>query len=903
MPAAATPTFSVAAGIYTSVQTVSISSSTAGATIYYTTNGVAPTISSTVYSGPITVSSTETIEAVAVASGYTMSSVASVTYTINLPATIQSLKITAPGYAFLVNDAIQLTATSIYSDSTSRDVTSSVSWSVAPAAAATISTAGVLSATQTGFITVTATLNTISSTLKLQANDSQSTAGMNGFNWRSVNIQGMGYVTGLVIHPLSPYDIYIRTDVGGAYRYDRSEQRWIPLLDQYGRGESEIYGVESLAIDPKDANTVYIAAAHGRVVNGSTVTNPAEVLVSHDRGATWNATGLSTKNLYIGPNDNYRGTTGERLTVDPIQSGVLWFASRTNGLWRGTVTTAPAMDWEQVQGLPASATSPGFTFVLLDPNGGTTSSGTSKTVYTGATGSGVYASTDGGSIWAQITATPNPTRANLTTDGTLLVSFGGDESATVGSVGRYHNGQWQDITPLGKNKSYSGITSDPTSPQKILVAENSNRNLYRSTDQGNTWTPLTLGADSYVPEYYPASPGMWGDAALAIDPANPKRVWQTNGYGVVETEDYTAASTTWTWLMNNLEELVVQKVKVPPLAIVPGTNVPGADLMSVVADMVGFRHASRDIVPTATIDSFLYVAQATGISYCASQPQYAVFIGWDETNVTKPMSGITSDNGLTWKHITNTSPGTGGKIVMAADNPNNMVWSPINAAPVYTTDGGSTWSPAMLGSSKLSASWQLSNEWWSPDVLAADQVAAGTFYYYNNGDFYASTDKGATWTLRNSTWPQNPQWVVNTSIVPNPVIAGDIWMTFAPGMDQSTNYQLLHSTDGGRSFTAITTLSWANYVAFGKGSTVPTIYVHGRAPGDTADAIYKSEDTGATWLRISDPSTMQFGEINSLEGDMRTQDLVYVGFGGRGIVYGFGTKSGIAMVRRTSQTE
>jgi N-acetylneuraminic acid mutarotase len=85
-PAAATPAFSLPAGTYASAQSVTISDSTAGATIYYTTNGTTPTISSAVYSGTITVSATETIEAMATASGYSPSAVETASYTINLPA-------------------------------------------------------------------------------------------------------------------------------------------------------------------------------------------------------------------------------------------------------------------------------------------------------------------------------------------------------------------------------------------------------------------------------------------------------------------------------------------------------------------------------------------------------------------------------------------------------------------------------------------------------------------------------------------------------------------------------------------------------------------------------------------------------------------------------------------------
>ena len=81
----ATPTFSLVEGTYTSIQTVTISTDTEDADIYYTTNGSEPTTSSKKYSEPITVDKTMTIKAIAVKDGMANSAVASVTYTINLP--------------------------------------------------------------------------------------------------------------------------------------------------------------------------------------------------------------------------------------------------------------------------------------------------------------------------------------------------------------------------------------------------------------------------------------------------------------------------------------------------------------------------------------------------------------------------------------------------------------------------------------------------------------------------------------------------------------------------------------------------------------------------------------------------------------------------------------------------
>ena len=82
----ATPTFSPAAGTYTSAQNVTIACATEGATIYYTTDGTEPSATNgTVYSEAIAVSATTTIKAIAVKDGMTNSEVATAEYVIDIP--------------------------------------------------------------------------------------------------------------------------------------------------------------------------------------------------------------------------------------------------------------------------------------------------------------------------------------------------------------------------------------------------------------------------------------------------------------------------------------------------------------------------------------------------------------------------------------------------------------------------------------------------------------------------------------------------------------------------------------------------------------------------------------------------------------------------------------------------
>jgi hypothetical protein len=126
---AATPSISPTPANYTTPQSVTLTDSTPGVTVYYTTNGSTPTTSSTPYTGPIPVSSATTINAIAASPLYGTSMLASGTYTFNTavpnmspaPAsytTAQSVTLTdgSPGVTiyYTTNGSTPTTASTLY---------------------------------------------------------------------------------------------------------------------------------------------------------------------------------------------------------------------------------------------------------------------------------------------------------------------------------------------------------------------------------------------------------------------------------------------------------------------------------------------------------------------------------------------------------------------------------------------------------------------------------------------------------------------------------------------------------------------------------------------------------------------------------------------------------------------
>lgn len=116
-PTVATPTFDPAAGTYTSTQNVTISTTTADASIHYTTNGDEPTELSTPYTVPVEISSTTTLKAKAYKAGMDPSATATAVYTINPTPTITVTEVDVPAMSSVVpnidTEIINITGTNL----------------------------------------------------------------------------------------------------------------------------------------------------------------------------------------------------------------------------------------------------------------------------------------------------------------------------------------------------------------------------------------------------------------------------------------------------------------------------------------------------------------------------------------------------------------------------------------------------------------------------------------------------------------------------------------------------------------------------------------------------------------------------------------------------------------------
>jgi hypothetical protein len=212
--------------------------------------------------------------------------------------------------------------------------------------------------------------------------------------------------------------------------------------------------------------------------------------------------------------------------------------------------------------------------------------------------------------------------------------------------------------------------------------------------------------------------------------------------------------------------------------------------------------------------------------------------------------------------------------VAAAADGSRFVWAPVGQPVHYSVGFGNSWTQ----SQGLPAG----------AVVESDRVNPARFYGFSGGRFYVSTNGGATFTQTGATGLP----ATGGRFKALPRAEGDLWLAGENG--------LFHSTDSGATFTRLSAASKAVGIGFGAaapGRTYPALYAMATIGGVTG--VHRSDDAGATWVRINDDRHQYGNAGDAITGDPRVYGRVYLGTNGRGIVYGERTATSTA----TSTTE
>jgi xyloglucan-specific exo-beta-1,4-glucanase len=710
------------------------------------------------------------------------------------------------------------------------------------------------------------------------------------YRWNNVTVGGGGFSPNIIFSPLEPGLAYLRTDIGGLYRFDSGDRRWIPLQD--GMSEGNYFGVESVAMDPRDVNVVYAAV-------GMYGVGPAAIMRSEDRGAHWTVVPVAFR---MGGNEDGRGL-GERLAVDPHDTRIVYFGSRHDGLQR---SDDRGRTWRHVFAFPVSGlgmpeprrTHAGISFVLFDARSGADGAAT-RTLFAGVADNGehhLFRSDDAGASWRAVPREPRadllPVRAQLDAKGTLYVAYSngiGPNGITEGAVFKLDTATevWRDVTPRADPKSpggYMGLAVDLRRPDTVLVATvdqwTGPDTIWRTTDAGAHWTSLR-GLSEIDASETPflrwgkaeASFGWWM-AGVAVDPFDSNHVVYTTGATVYATEGPLTVSRSppllWRPWVAGIEETAILALANPPR---------GPPLLSGFGDLGGFVHEDLRASPASMYTNPIFNNTDT-LDYAGLAPHVMVRGGWAQRG--HAACARSEDFGKTWQPLDpvraefgEPAQGSGRDVEPApAVSADGATFIVTTRAALFTRDGGQSWT-AVRG---------------LPDFArpVADRTDAKRFYAVDpqHSQLLRSEDGGASFALlASSRLPCDPEheqptrWQVPSPLLATPGRTGDLWLVCRHG--------LYHSVDGGRRFEQ--RRSDLNVVALGFGKEAsehgyPTLFAIGTR--DDLTAIWRSDDAGTSWARINDAAHEYGRRFRVITGDPRVYGRVYVGTDGRGVLYG-----------------
>lgn len=687
------------------------------------------------------------------------------------------------------------------------------------------------------------------------------------YAFHSLQIGGGGFITGVLFHPKVKGLAYLRTDIGGAYRWDEAAKRWTSLSEWVSMEDANLLGIESMAVDPSQPNELYLAAG---TYLGQGVPNGA-LLRSHDRGAHFEIVRLPFK---LGGNEPGR-FAGERLAVEGAVVGTLYLGTRNDGLWRSKDNGST---WSPLAGFPGKGDAGLGVLFVLPVGGGPTAK---HTIYAGVANreQSLFASGDAGETWIPVADAPKgmfPYRAAAAADGSIYLTYGnaaGPNDVTSGAVYRRSAaGKWANISPVvpppdKTGWGYAGLALDAAHPGTVMVSTLDRWALkdtvYRSKDDGKHWESLKENAvmdSSYSPylrdEHGATTFGSW-IAAMAIDPFQPEHAVYGTGSTLFETQDLLQADrhkpTHWSVDVRGVEET----------AVISLLKLRGGPLFAGVGDVGCFRADSTQAGVEAAAFSGISLSNCDSVAAASGNP--AVMAAAGRTWSRQGHGGFSVDGGQHWTEfpVEPKDANDGGKVAVSADG-SEIFWT-THLGSFVTSDHGKSWSVVALKAGL---------------EFAVDPVSA-------TDALLLDTKAGNLYTVK---------WGAPAAGAAAPDIKVAKWLHVAPGLHLGKNASAADGSwlygDAGlfqvdpatHDLKKLPEVQAAYALGFGKGvGAVSTIFLAGQIADEKG--VYRSTDQGVHWTRITDDQH-GFGWITAVAGDPEVLGKVYLGTNGLGVVVG-----------------
>jgi photosystem II stability/assembly factor-like uncharacterized protein len=596
-----------------------------------------------------------------------------------------------------------------------------------------------------------------------------------------------GRLAGITADPNDANTVYVAAAGGGVWKTTDGGNNWSPLTDS-----QSTLSMGAIAIAPSNPSVIYAGTGEANFSGDSNF--GGGVIVSMNGGATWTLqTNGGTFNrraiseIAVDPTD-------ANIVYVAVAGGGVNGVGGNNGVWRSANGGAT---WTNTTATIAGSTAQPWTSVRIDSNTPATLYAAVGSPG-GNSLNGVYKTTNSGATWTQLTLAGVASGSALgrivvavSNSNSQVVYMSAQDPASSGlkEIERSDNGgtTWTDLTPgtpnymKGQGWYDTTLIVDPTNSAVVYAAGAAGSNsILRSTNSGVVWTDISSAGGS----------GPHVDHHAAAFDANDNFLDGDDG-GIYR---YNTGTNTWTQLnggatfLNTIQFQGIALHPTDPNIVLGGSQDNGTSRYSgtlgwtlVEGGDGGFVRFSRTnssrVYHVAPVESFgssaffrrsddggtIWASKTTGFLNTNTFPFYPTFVVdpgngdrvligadrvYETTNGADLWSPLSTPNSGGW-----TTSSSVGAIGLAPSDANTLYAATSDFHLFVTGTHGTTWTNRPLPTNGRIADIQV-----DPSNAQVAYAVISAFTSVPGGNVFKTANGGSTWTNVSGNLPTLPVW-------------------------------------------------------------------------------------------------------------------------------------------------